>query len=88
MSDNGENFSSIPAMEPEVSDNELQRAAAAPPIVAAPEPEKPKEAGKFQLDYVYNEQKIHETYYTLERAVARVKDLKRIGIVPVKSVAK
>lgn len=58
------------------------------PVAVAVEPEKPRGPGKYQLDYVYNGQRIHETHETVRHAIARVAGLKRLGIVPATSTAK
>ena len=40
---------------------------------------------RFHLDYVLNGKEIHETHCTVQRAVARVSELRRLGIVPATS---
>ena len=59
----------------------LAAAAAFNPVHEPPAPEPQPMTGKYCLDYVYNNQSIHETHHAVRNALARIADLKRLGIV-------
>jgi hypothetical protein len=67
--------------------DELSLAVKAAKTVIAPPPPPPQPAGKYCLDYAYNGEAIHETHVTVRGALARVRDLKRMGIIAATSTA-
>jgi len=70
----------------ENNDDELSRAVvasrAAPVVDTPPEEVKPSGKGKYRLTYLLHGEKIEESYHAVANAVARVADLRRLGIVP------
>lgn len=70
----------------EAGTDEFSKAVALKPQ-APPAPVEAAPKGKYCIDYEYNNEQIHETHAALRGAVARVADLKRLGIVPATSVA-
>jgi hypothetical protein len=67
--------------------DELSLALKAAKTVIAPPPPPPQPVGKYCLDYTYNGEAIHETHVTVRGALARVRDLKRMGIIAATSTA-
>jgi hypothetical protein len=57
-------------------------AEAEKPKPVEPEPVKPAGPGRFRLRYYLHGKRIIETHETVQRAVARVADLRRMGITP------
>lgn len=69
--------------------DELSQAVVAmhAPKPVAPVPPEPQGPGKYRLDYVLNGEAITETHRTVRQALAGVRRLKMLGIIPATSTA-
>jgi len=61
--------------------SEAVRASRAPAPVAVV-PDAPPAPGKYKISYLLHGQRINESHVSVRKAVARVADLRRLGIVP------
>lgn len=95
--DEGEETETLPETElvdvdpNEQNDDELSLAVvasrAAPVVDLPPEEVKPTGKGKYRLTYLLHGEKIEESHHNVRNAVARVADLRRLGIIPATSTA-